>query len=69
MKSEFDKWFTSLLLHDKSSCLNRDILRWAKPILKHGYELQSLKDLEYKGSQDLLDVWLREFRKGNLKNE
>lgn len=55
---EFNEWFNGLLLFDKSSCANRDILRWAKPILKHGWGYQLYSDLEYKGSQEFVDAWL-----------
>lgn len=53
----FEMWFQNYLLHKTASCLDRDILRWAKPILKVGYlEQDNLNkysfdsELEYKGS-------------------
>lgn len=53
---DFEKWFKTYLLNKTTSCLDRDILRWAKPVLKYGYEMQCLTDLEFKGSQVLLDA-------------
>lgn len=62
-KSEFDSWFTSYLLHKTASCLDRDILRWAKPVLEMGFNMQDEMrnenkngGLEFKGSQSILDT-------------
>lgn len=55
---EFDRWFNRYLLSKTDSCLDRDILRWAKPILKIGFYMQkeSNNELEFKGSQKILDL-------------
>ena len=56
-RSEFDKWFTGYCLHKTASCLDRDILRWAKPILEYGFNLQEKDEdaLEFKGANMFLD--------------
>lgn len=38
--SDFDKWFRLYMLNKTESCLDRDILRWAKPLLEVGFNLQ-----------------------------
>lgn len=54
--SGFDKWFRHYMLHNTESCLDRDILRWAKPVLKVGFDLQARDNkLEFKGAQVYLD--------------
>ena len=57
MKDEFDKWFHTYFLHKTASCLDRDILRWAKPILEVGFKLQARDGkLEFKGSKLYLEM-------------
>lgn len=53
----FDKWFREYCLNKTDSCLDRDILRWAKPVLEIGYNKQDINEapLEFKGSQSILD--------------
>ena len=58
IKNEFENWFHSYLLHKTASCLDRDILRWAEPVLKMGFKKQALTDLELNGSQELLDAYI-----------
>ena len=58
--SEFDKWFNEYLINKTESCLDRDILRWAKPILEVAFDLQMLNrnqsyTLPFKGAKVYLD--------------
>lgn len=57
----FEIWFQNYLLHKTASCADRDILRWAKPVLKVGFLMQERDwedDLEYKGAGKYLTAYL-----------
>tara|TARA_R110002051_G_scaffold315922_1_gene394927 strand:- start:41 stop:415 length:375 start_codon:yes stop_codon:yes gene_type:complete len=69
MSKKFNSWFHSYLLHKTASSLDRDILRWAKPVLKYGYDLQCLTDLEFKGSQRFIDLEIDSNRISQLESQ
>lgn len=53
--NEFNKWFQKLMLAGTSSCFERDVLRFAKPILKIGWIMaENNQELEYKGANNIL---------------
>lgn len=57
----FQRWFNHYLLNKTDCCLDRDILRWAKPILREGFILQQNtpddEGLEWKGAQVYVDAY------------
>ena len=59
--SDFEQWFNQYMLNKTDSCLDRDILRWAKPILEVAFDLQMLYrfqgyTLPFKGSKKYLKL-------------
>lgn len=55
---KFEEWFQYYLINHTESCNDRDVFRWAKPVLELGFKVQSYTDIDLDGSQELIDAWM-----------